>query len=176
MCRSLFSIGGPLKNAPSEDGACCVWGGSELLIQLDTVGIGVQGAGEQADEINKCPDAATDDGAAGQDDLDDSIFGVTQVEIVNTEVAQKEGQQDGDQLRLLTGCSTVQCVAVGKADAGAGLGGLTAVMAEAGAGSLGKSHLTQIAAWGSMVAPQFLQYIILPPIFISIGSKRDTAN
>lgn len=127
------------KHAPSEDGACCVWDGSELLIQLDTVGIGVQGAGEQADEINKCPDAATDGGAAGQDDLDDAIFGVTQVEIVNTEVAQKEGQQDGDQLRLLTGCSTVQCVAAGKTNAGAGLGGLTAVMAEAGAGSLGKS-------------------------------------
>ena len=124
------------KNSPSGDGEFDVRGsGSEILLQLDAVCIGVQGAGQQTDQVDQSPDAAANAGAAGQDDLDDAVLVVAQVEIVDAEAAQEEGQQSSDQLGLLltAGSSAVDGEAAGGADGCTGLGGLTAVVAEVAA-------------------------------------------
>lgn len=113
----------------------------EILLQFNTVAIDVDRAGEQTDEVDQSPDAAADAGAAGQNDLDDTVSVVAQIEIVNTNATQEEAQQNSSQLGLLVNHGLAryragQSKAAVGADAGTRNNLIAAVLAVVEAGSL----------------------------------------
>ena len=91
----------------------------ELVLQRHAVGIRIQAAGQQTDEVDQSPDAAAHTGAAGQHDLDDAVLGIAQIEVVDADAADEEGQQNGYQLGLLAVVGSSGSGSGGKATAGA---------------------------------------------------------
>lgn len=123
-------------------GYCCFLDGSEFLLKRNAVCIFVKRTCEKSDEVHKCPNASAHTGAHGKYYLDDAVLSVAEVEIVDTESAEEESEENSRQLGLsLSACRTFYSRTAVYADSRTGIDLCAAVAAEVLACAFGKAAI-----------------------------------
>ena len=130
--------------------------------------------------LDKAPEATCAAGYESYDDLDSSLAGVTEIEVVNSKAAKEETEKSCGELGLASDssgfCSLLKAYAAGKTYGSAGVSGSSAVRAEAVTVINGNSALNANCSLFVQFVSTVTTIHYITPFYIKIRSTKITSG